>query len=497
MPPPPVPASAAVAPTQCKGRLRTALLVMAAAAALALVVGALYWRQRAGSDAAAEGYTTFSTAVITSEALEKSRAYNNAGLKTFYSAHTAAGVADALTDEQRAELVFFYFTILDTLCTATDRAIIDSVSSQLCEGYPINTLTRPTDLPSQVVSTPCSSVEATQPPASESAPRVRVLSHDYDFAKSCLRLPNITVTQPNPNAPNRLKLTMQLGDAGTSDGNLARESAVRVVLLRPQFVTCSMSYLYAVSYIASDYAADADNSMVNFNSDTATRLVMCLDRVTDPKIYMDDSLFSLKEVTASLVSEAAVNCNDTRLDGPLTSGFALRQAAATHLTLTFYYLVLRSRVNAVIPRSHAASLLFRNVQTTTNSALFSFTNTLNTPGSFGRLNIAFSSSSRELALSLNGTTKASVAVPSGVPAFDAIVVLSTDMAVLYASWPSSSGRRMVQKTAFLSTSSFVNVSVDAFDGAAGAQNCALGLPEAGNTTCVVPSMLHAVRALGI
>ena len=123
----------------CAQRLHAATLVMISAVVLVCLLGAYYWYAQAERRRQVrEGYTTqFTDQQIQTYALNKSTAYDSAGVRFFYSAGTTHPL---LSESYRQSLIFFYYTILDTPCTTATTSTIDHVSTRLCSNYNIITM---------------------------------------------------------------------------------------------------------------------------------------------------------------------------------------------------------------------------------------------------------------------------------------------------------------------------------------------------------------------
>ncbi|GLC54548.1 hypothetical protein PLESTB_000878500 [Pleodorina starrii] len=255
------PMSNGTSPSPCTQHLQAGILIMISAVVIVCLVGAYYWHLR--TDQVREGYTPgFTDEQIKNAAMQKSLTYNMEAIKYFYSSGSSTTIPDAL----RKELIFFYFTVLDTLCTTVDQRSVRDVSTRLCDTYDINTMSTPTPMPSSISSAVCNSIEASLDPSTPDAPLLRVLSHNYMLSKTCLRVPTCKVSTIAPGF-YRLEMTGLLGSGPAAA--LARETARRLVLMRPLFVTCSMCYLYAVEYTATA----SFTAVVTFSTDIATAMI--------------------------------------------------------------------------------------------------------------------------------------------------------------------------------------------------------------------------------
>lgn len=476
----------------CAVRARAAVLIMASAIVLVCLAGAYYWYiQSARAKQVREGYAGFTDQAIKSEAIEKSDAYTDAAIKWFYS----SGESSVVSSAKKSELVFFYFTILDTLCNTIETSKVQSISTRLCDSYNINTMSMPRDLGPSISSTSCNTVELAQQPTSIESALLRIHNHDYVLSKSCLRLPSCVVERKT-NTRYRIIISGLKGLDVMAE--LARESTNRLVLMRPLFLTSSMSYLYAINYDADVYKSEtAGSTIVDFDNSVAERLVIYVDKMSNKKIYETSNMQEISAVYEAEVHGTA-DCSQVIKDLDLSDPYItfeqrLNEVPPVTLTITAYYLTLRNRITTYMQRSQTASLIFSNVLTADSKVLLTYDNAV--PNAFQGLTVRYDAAKRVFQSTLktnnnNNPGAIEIPVPADITKFGVILTYTTDTVIVYMMWQSPTGQRGIKHKRMALKHNFA-VDVDKFDEVAKSTGTHISqwLPESGGTTCVLASSI--------
>lgn len=189
-------------------------------------------------------------------------------------------------------LINHYLSLADIECMTSNRPI------DTCSSLQVNDVSIPRKLDNPRFSRfICTNQEYGLLDTGNNMYKVRMLNYEYTFHRTCI---NIVINNIET-IGNRLLLDIK-NDM----------SAQLLVLLRPQFITTSMSYLYKVVYENDPfYYGPNANSPRNYNS-TAVSMNLLLEKVTDQRMYATQFLIELQDIHRYEDLTKDIKCSDVK-----------------------------------------------------------------------------------------------------------------------------------------------------------------------------------------
>jgi hypothetical protein len=163
--------------------------------------------------------------------------------------------------------------------------------------------------------------------------KVRILNYDYVFNRTCI---NLVFTEIKKISDTQF-LTSIKNDM----------SAYLLMLLRPMYVTTSMSYMYRVVYGKNEihYNKDA-NCPRNYNS-TKDVLKIIIEKVEDDKIYAKNLLTDIDKIRVFEIKNAKVDCTKVQRVDEYETNFVDTGREAFPCALSVYYLSIIGKVPGI------------------------------------------------------------------------------------------------------------------------------------------------------
>ena len=190
------------------------------------------------------------------------------------------------------QLVNHYLSLADIECMTSEHPF------DTCSSLQVNDVSIPRTLDNPRFSRHvCSNLEYGLLDTKDNMYKVRILNYDYTFQRACINL-----------VVNKVE-TVGTGVLLSVKNDLA---AQLLVLLRPQFITTNMTYLYKVSYKADPfYYGPNANSPRNYSS-AGVNLNLLLEKVTDDRVYATKFLVDLSDTSKINQVNKDVKCSDVK-----------------------------------------------------------------------------------------------------------------------------------------------------------------------------------------
>lgn len=234
----------------------------------------------------ADTFADYNTAVLNQVAgvviHKKNEAYP---FKDFYSTGNV--------DFSEFNLVNNYLSLADIECITSDRSL------NTCGSLQVNDVSIPRKLDNARFSRfVCTNQEYGLLDTGNNMYKVRILNYDYTFHRTCI---NLVINKAETVVGPRVLLSIKNDMA-----------AQLLVLLRPQFLTTNMSYLYKVVY-ANDplYYGSSVNSPRSYTS-TAAGLNLLLEKVEDASVYATKFLIGLEDIHRYEDLTKDTKCSDVK-----------------------------------------------------------------------------------------------------------------------------------------------------------------------------------------
>lgn len=253
--------------------------------------------------------------------------------------------ASGSIDFSQYHLVSHYLTISDIECIMNETNAI-----QTCSSYNINDISVPTSI-TNIVFKKYACTDREYGTNNEQC-KIRILNYDYVFNRTCL---NMVVNTIKKLDVNKFLVTFK--------NDL---SAQLFMLLRPMYLTTSMSYMYKVKYENNPIHYNTNNNCPRNYTSTDSLFNLIIEKVDDEKIYPNKFLLDIDRIRDYEVRNANTVCSDVidvtqylQKDGNMTDSIG---NTSFPCSINVYYLSLdqRSKISADLTNSMT---LFFNINT--------------------------------------------------------------------------------------------------------------------------------------
>lgn len=230
-------------------------------------------------------------------------------------------------DFEKYNLINHYLTLADIECLMNDNNTLDA-----CSSYHVNDVSVPTNITNPSLEK-YTCVNREYGDNNEQC-KVRILNYDYVFNRTCI---NLVFTEIQKIGGGRFVVTIK-NDM----------SAYLLMLLRPVYVTTSMSYLYKVIYEKNQIHYNVRANCPRKYTSTGDAVKLIIEKVEENQMYANKSLIDIDKIKDFEIKSAKADC--TKIQGLVVydeSDIISVGNDAFPCALTVYYLSLSGKAPGI------------------------------------------------------------------------------------------------------------------------------------------------------
>lgn len=385
------------------------------------------------------------------------------------------------TDFSNYHLISHYLTLADIECLMYDKNALDT-----CSSYHINDVSVPTNITNQTLQKyTCLNREYGD---NNEQCKVRILNYDYFFNRTCI---NLVFTEIHKMNDTQFLVSIKNDMA-----------AHLLMLLRPVYVTTSMSYMYRVVYENNPtHYSLSENCPRNYTS-TDEGLNVIIEKVDEEKVYANKHLFDIDKIKDYEVKNAKIDCTNAKGVNEYTADELISSGGESFpCALTVYYLSLIGKVPSIsIDLTNSLTVYF-DIDTTTmgnNKQLFELRRSVDgTQRVCKNISVTLVNESiKNLYIKLNemGSMTYTFALPSEHNVFKIFITYSLDMIQVYAFYDRHADAKAF-KYALYETSVVSSWSIKDINSAVSAYDCAVPVSVLHANSFNIPSYYHVATTM--
>jgi hypothetical protein len=249
---------------------------------------------------------------------------------------------------------FTKYQLINHYLTLEDIDCINQKQINECASFNVNDVSTPINLSNPVFQkNTCNQIEYG---SNNEFHKIRILNYDYALNRSCI---NIIIEEIKILDTDKFLLTIKNDKA-----------AQLLMLLKPYYITASMSYLYKILYENNQiHYNDSNNNPRKYNSENFT-LYLIVEKVNIDSIYSTKYLIDINKIKSHENIGSKIECTNQSSEPneyvmKNIVDYEVKDTAFT-CSLTCYFLTLMQQTNHIIIELTNSISIYFNIDTSYN-----------------------------------------------------------------------------------------------------------------------------------